>query len=48
LKKKLDMFYEALGWGEVVDKQNSMERFFWKKVFILNNLYNSYLKGYNK
>ena len=28
LKKKLDMFYEALGWGEVVDKQNSMERFF--------------------
>ena len=28
LKKKLDMFYEALGCGEVVDKQNSMERFF--------------------
>jgi len=28
LKKKIDMFYESLNWGEPIDKQNSIERFF--------------------
>jgi len=28
LQKKIDMFYESLNWGEPIDKQNSMERFF--------------------
>ena len=28
LKKKLQMFYDSLNWGEPVDKEQSMERFF--------------------
>ena len=28
LKKKLDMFYGALNWDDVVDKEKSMEKFF--------------------
>ena len=28
LKKKLDMFYGALNWDEIVDKEKSMEKFF--------------------
>ena len=28
LKKKIDMFYESLNWGEPIDKENSIERFF--------------------
>ena len=28
LKKKLDMFYGALNWDDIVDKEKSMEKFF--------------------
>ena len=28
LKKKIDMFYESLNWGEPIDEKNSIERFF--------------------
>jgi hypothetical protein len=29
MSKKVGMFYEAMNWEAVVDKQQSIERFFW-------------------